>query len=224
MARGARRLAIILALAAVACGGTEAVRSGGGDAAGGGQDAGSDRTLGVEGSTEAAAPPDASLLEGGPCAPSPPSVGAPCDTPPLQLCEYGPAFHVECDYVLRCDPAGGWTIEFDGGCPFTAQGCPPSLADIDAGGACMNGAGQSSCDYPGTNCTCALACAAGAAPSGFWTCFSDSGPGCPWPRPRAGTACTQEGIVCPYAPPCCEGSIMNCTGGYWQLQASGPCP
>jgi len=223
MIRHGRRFVIAGAAVAVGCGGVAAIDNAGAFD-GGGRDA--TTADGGGASLDGANALDSSdggivATEAGPCPTPPPVVGAPCDTVG-HVCEYGDAFHIECDYVLRCDPGNHWSVEYDGGagCPFTTQGCPSSIADIDAS---MCGMIPLSCDFSGVNCTCGLACAS-HSPFTFWTCFGGDGGACPWPRPRVGTACAQEGLFCPYAPPCCEGLILDCTGGFWQGQSSGPCP
>ncbi len=162
-----------------------------------------------------------------PCPLSPPTVGDPC--PVAQQCEYGTSFHPECDTMYACS-GGTWTLEWDGGgagCTFTDQGCPASLSDIDSPSCPSQGM---SCSFGDTQCDCIGGCGGGAqlhggAPLGLWGCVTKDGTGtCPWPRPRIGTACSQNNLDCPYAPACCPGWDMLCLGGVWQGSQSGPCP
>jgi hypothetical protein len=50
-----------------------------------------------------------------------------------------------------------------------------------------------------------------------WLC-DDPGTGCPQPRPRVGSPCTQEGQTCQYLT--CD-FAQQCTGGVWQAPPVG---
>jgi hypothetical protein len=110
--------------------------------------------------------------------------------------------------------AGLWNVSGpDGGgsCQPTARsGCPASFDRVPRGADCDGG--TSFCDYPQGRCRCAMA-SGSAAPT--WSC-QDPTPPCPEPRPRLGSACTQEGLVCAYGP--CGGAdseTQMCRGGWW---------
>jgi hypothetical protein len=58
-------------------------------------------------------------------------------------------------------------------------------------------------------------------PNPIWTC-SQPAAGCPNPRPRIGSSCSQDGLSCNYG--ACSGGVeVQCKDGYWQ-QANVPCP
>ena len=46
--------------------------------------------------------------------------------------------------------------------------------------------------------------------------------GCPEPRPRIGSSCTQPGLSCDYGS-CTGGVLLQCTDGSWQM-VDTPCP
>lgn len=170
------------------------------------------------------AAPDAAVV---PCPSSPPQVGDPCSGP--QQCEYGTAFHPECDPMYECTSGGTWALQWDGvgSCTFTDQGCPAQLSDIDGPSCPTQGV---SCDFGATQCDCLGGCGGGAqqhggAPTGLWSCVTKDGTNtCPWPRPRIGTACGPTSTLCSYAPACCPGWNLFCSGGVWQGVVAGPCP
>jgi hypothetical protein len=153
------------------------------------------------------------------CPPSPPAAGQPCSSV-SSTCEYGTSNVTVCDTIATCEPdadAGTpglnplpilvpgsflrqtWQLigpnGGDASCQTSAQsGCPASFDTVPRGGDCDGGLPY--CDYPQGRCQCAVAAGA-TGPS--WSC-QDPAPPCPKPRPRLGSACTQEGLVCAYGP------------------------
>lgn len=188
------------------------------------QDAGPDGPTGDDcvDCNDAAPPPP---YEGGPgpaCPAAQPAVGTACSHESLE-CEYGSSQYPGCDAIMQCS-GGFWGTEFGpaGYCPTgpNPDGCPTSMSDVSDGGV--------TCDTQGLTCHYALGqCYCGDIfgppvymPDGGtynWTC-DDPGPGCPQPRPRVGSSCTQEGQSCNYFN--CDWS-QQCTGGVWQAQPEG---
>jgi hypothetical protein len=76
------------------------------------------------------------------------------------------------------------------------------------------------CAYPEGQCNCALTLPAGGA-TPVWQCVTPAA-SCPEPRPRIGSACTQDGLQCDYGA-CIGGVAVECKDGYWQ-EAPVACP
>jgi hypothetical protein len=163
--------------------------------------------------------------DGGPgpaCPAIQPAVGAPCTQESLQ-CEYGASQYPGCDAIMQCS-AGFWGTGYGpaGYCPTgpNPDVCPASMNDVSDGGA--------TCSTPGLTCHYSLGgCYCGdifgppqpQQDGGTYTWSCDNpGPGCPQPRPRVGSPCTQEGQSCQYLT--CAWA-QQCTGGLWQGQPEG---
>jgi hypothetical protein len=86
-----------------------------------------------------------------------------------------------------------------------------------------------SCYYTEARCSCQQVClgACGAPIDGgpaplTWVCDIPTTTGCPIPRPRLGTSCTVDPLVCDYGG--CEGNLtMQCQAGTW-LAIGSECP
>jgi hypothetical protein len=109
---------------------------------------------------------------------------------------------------------GEWTLgNPDGGdsCQtLDPSRCPPSFDTVPRGAGCAGA--PSYCDYPLGRCRCA---AAEASPGPIWSC-QDPAPLCPQPRPRLGSACAQEGLVCAYgACGSTDGDTEICRSAVW---------
>ena len=175
------------------------------------------------------------------CPSSPPDSGASCSNFGLS-CEYGSAAFGACGIFARCAlsnsttnatdtaPVGVWTVFVpDGGPPCApapqlispdawnrscatsdASACPASFATVPRGASCDGG--PAFCDYAEGRCQCAPSA---GSPSRTWSC-QDPPPLCPRPRPRLGTACTQEGRVCAYGS-CgsADSETEMCRGAVW---------
>jgi hypothetical protein len=147
------------------------------------------------------------------CPPSPPAPGSPCSLG--EVCEYGTSNVAGCDTTAMCGDAGPGFVPFplsgsfpplpiwlvsgpDAGyasCQASAQSaCPASFDTVPRGGGCDGG--PAFCDYPQGRCECV---AAAGSPGPTWSC-QDPAPPCPKPRPRIGSSCAQEGLVCAYGP------------------------
>jgi hypothetical protein len=171
---------------------------------------------------DAPAPPP---YDGGPgpaCPATQPAAGAPCTHESLQ-CEYGASQYPGCDAIVQCS-AGYWGTAFGpaGYCPTgpNPEGCPAAMGDVDDGGAACTTQGLT-CHYALGQCYCGYTFGPPQyQPDGgtyTWSC-DDPGPGCPQPRPRVGSPCTQEGQSCEYFT--CDWA-QQCTGGLWQGQPEG---
>ncbi len=203
-----------LACAAIGCGGTfasvGAADGGGADDGGGGGD------------------PDGS----GPaphCPSAQPTAGGACSSENL-VCEYGTSPVQDCDTVATCT-GGAWQFagHSPGGLdcdPAPASQCPSSFATVPRGSHCAPFGLY--CDYPQGRCACSDTSfgptPADASAEAEWICQVPVS-GCPEPRPRLGTACSQEGLDCDYGT--CGvipgGTAEACTNGIWVEELTA-CP
>jgi hypothetical protein len=160
------------------------------------------------------------------CPTSPPSQGAACSHPGL-TCEYGSDPNVYCDTVAQC-MGGAWEVNVPppSGCPTppNPSACPATFASVPVGQHCGNLVGTT-CDYAQGFCGCAVPSMGpypdDASAVAIWICDSPQA-GCPMPRPKLGTACSQEGLQCDYSP--CSlptGTSLVCQSGAWQEQQFG---
>jgi hypothetical protein len=183
------------------------------------------------------APPDAdaSMPSTSPaCAASPPAVGSACTMSGLQ-CEYGTDPLPSCNSVFSC-VSGVWSENLPltnpaGICPTPSSkgpDCPSTRAAVPADEACSDVGLE--CDYPDGRCVCAgVSGNAPAQPDGgralYWACDTiNLQPGCPYPRPDLGTACTQPSLDCDYGT--CgplDGVDETCQDGTWRQSRVG-CP
>jgi hypothetical protein len=84
------------------------------------------------------------------------------------------------------------------------------------------------CDYPQGRCACTVQAGGpallDASAVSIWICQDPSAPGCPTPRPRLGSPCSQDGLTCDYGACDIPGGIgETCNGGIW-IQAGVACP
>jgi hypothetical protein len=156
------------------------------------------------------------------CPDEAPTAGAPCSLSPGAQCEYGDAWwNPGCDSVFACEQAR-WAaapvLAFTCGPPPgpNASTCPTSSLPLGSRTACAS-LGQA-CVFSQTICSCDSyeVSQQDAGPAQFWDCFPE--PGCPYPRPRLGSACAPEGTNCTYKG-CAYG--QQCTGGVWQEELAG---
>jgi hypothetical protein len=213
-------LAAALPCSVLACGGDVALPLDGGGVDGSSSDGASDGSLTGDAPT---------LKDGGgvvptSCPSTPPIQGMACGTVG-ETCEYGSAWWLHCDTVVKCGTDHLWmpTELGTGSCPGEgAPSCPATYASALGAGEC---AGPADCDYPQGHCTCLGYCGGppppGPVPSTFHCSAAPSG--CPVPRPRAGTACATEGKTCEYMLGCCGGTVLQCTSGEWQAQQPPIC-
>jgi len=201
-------------IALTACGGSTAS---GGDA-GHTRDAGHERDSGA----------DSGNTTG--CPTAQPSAGSACESPTLS-CEYGSDPAISCDTVMTCEGTAWKQTQAPAtsGCSKTnSAACPATFA------AATGPMGQScgapvSCYYTEARCSCQQVCLGacgapidvGPAPL-TWVCDIPTTTGCPIPRPRLGTSCTVDPLVCDYGG--CEGNLtMQCQAGTW-LAIGSECP
>jgi hypothetical protein len=144
-----------------------------------------------------------------------PRLGAACPQDGL-VCNYG-ACEIAGGSVEQCE--GVWKTISDPLCQIPA--CPPDAPAQKSpcfAGLCEYGTSNvASCDTIATCWQNAWQLSnpdAGGASCG--TPAQDPGPPCPKPRPRLGSACTQEGLVCTYGP--CgssAGEAQMCWNAVW---------
>jgi hypothetical protein len=163
------------------------------------------------------APPDAGTPPFGPdCPVLQPANGDSC-MPADWVCEYGAAPNPYCDFLDKCyGQLGGWSNQ---SLPLALCGtgtCPPSYADALRGQVCP--VQNLDCAYPEGQCDCGHTDDAGLL---VWSCFSPAG--CPEPRPRIGSACAQDGLLCDYGV-CAGGVAEQCVLQLGWMQAFPPCP
>jgi hypothetical protein len=184
-------------------------------------------------------------VDGDPCTPvRPPSPGS------AWPCEYGDNPH--CTAVAYCTTTSNsapytWQVYSDNPACSPNPTCCPSTFEAYAGhsdgpSTCPF---QGSCTYPEGRCACVPCVVGGGGGCGLQDfCGGDGGeassagstwlcepwpepPGCPWPRPLLGTACSvPETVYCGYGPLCCGyvgigDPSMACIGGYWNVFPGG---
>lgn len=207
----------VLPCAVLACGGAIALSSDGGP---------------DDGSTDGTLAHDASALNdgGGPdgtaaaCPASSPLIAVAC-SPVGEECEYGSAWWLSCENVMKCGTDGQWTqsVHGTGLCGTEDAGsCPATYAAALDAGVCAVG----DCDYPEGHCSCLGYCGGPPPPGPVPKTFhcSPKPPGCPTPRPHGGTACATEGQVCAYTLGCCGGTVLECKSGVWAAKQPPVCP
>jgi MYXO-CTERM domain-containing protein len=135
------------------------------------------------------------------CPATEPAEGDPCtDQGP---CEYGDDPSIDCNRVYWCDRSGHFqrgAPYSDASCPsMLAPGCPPDRASVTPGETCA-GPETFRCPYADGECDCDPNSRDDGA---SWACFPRqtliaSPQDCPARRPRLGTACPKEQLVCSY--------------------------
>jgi hypothetical protein len=220
-----RGAGISLVVVLLACGGSDKVLPNGGSTGGGGATAatGSGTTggggSGQGGRDESCTVPDGASVQSG-CPAVAPMRESVCWSP-LFECEYGASPNLDCNVLFVCGwhDAGGFgcpTWMQQGGAPADcpADTCPESLPMITPGDPC--GAPHLNCAYPNATCICASGTSGGFdGGDAGWACFPIQ-PGCPSPRPRIGTPCTDDGMLCDYGRSA-GGVATRCQSGVWGL-------
>ena len=149
------------------------------------------------------------------CPASPPSGGGACPMVGLE-CEYGSDPNLACNDVVTCT-SSGWSFPTPGVmCPTGT--CPATYAAVPQGKACSPQGLD--CAYAEGECNCADTLPV-SQQGPVWQCVTPP-QGCPEPRPRLGSACSQAGLSCDYGA-CTGGIALVCTDGYWQQEQTG-CP
>jgi hypothetical protein len=175
---------------------------------------------GTDGGSDSSPPPsDGGLVPA--CPTSAPTEGAAC-TPEGVSCEYGNDPSLQCNVYAQCS-LGHWQVNKPTvfGCPTPPNdsACPGSYASVPVGQACGALVGTT-CSYPQGFCGCAVPqfgpYPEDASAAAVWVCDQPE-PGCPQPRPKLGSACTQENQACDYGT--CSlptGTSMICKNGAWE--------
>jgi hypothetical protein len=217
-----RTLAMVMAAALVACSGSSATI---GDT---GPDGG---TPPDSGTSDGSSPPDGSPDGGGACPSDQPAQGAPCASAELS-CEYGGTGpELLCSTTARCSAnASGslaWFVTTPGKECVASQAqnppaCPSTFTGLANGAACPDPSAYTHCVYPEGMCGC-LSCMGDAGALGKeWQCEAYPQPqGCPEPRPRIGSACTQENQSCGYGSLCSAVTgipMLRCENGVWHVE------
>jgi hypothetical protein len=133
-------------------------------------------------------------------------------------CQYGTNVFEECVRIAACT-VGGWSLTGPASTCLSSQ-CPPfPVGDASPGvPPCPTSLQGTDCWYPQGVCQCSNGIGGPAMPLG-WYCMPVT-PGCPYPTPAPGGACTQPGQRCGGY---CGGMGVACDGGVWQANDS-PCP
>jgi hypothetical protein len=151
-----------------------------------------------------------------------PPQGTACSDEGL-YCEYGDDPNLNCDTITQCY-GGQWNVEkgYGGTCPTppaNPSGCPDSFASVPVGQHCGTLVGTT-CSYPQGFCGCSIGSGGpypeDAAAVATWICDAPA-TGCPMPRPKLGTPCSQDNLECDYSP--CSlpsGVSLICQSGAWQ--------
>ncbi|MGH7285229.1 MAG: hypothetical protein ACRELY_27215 [Polyangiaceae bacterium] len=202
----------------VACGGSTS------DDSDGSQDGSTSDALGGDASgdggsqRDGGSSSDASLSSA--CPGSIPAAGTPCTIDGL-ICEYGSSDLEFCNTVAKCTsgtfditpPEDACQNELDAG-----GTCPATLGEIEAGSACPT-FGQA-CTYAEGSCGCGFV----NHSADEWVCDTSPGAGCPTPRPKLGSTCSPNGLMCDYGACTILGNPdMACDGGVW-FDVTVPCP
>jgi hypothetical protein len=120
-----------------------------------------------------------------------------------------------CNEVISCTMTG-WSFPppahcLPGMCPASYAAVPQGMTCSPDGLDCAYPEGQCNCGNPGPV----------VGPNPVWTCAQPA-QGCPNPRPRIGSACSQPGLSCDYG--ACSGGVeVQCKDGSWQ-RANVACP
>lgn len=167
-----------------------------------------------------------------PCPSSVPADGSACAAVTgFYACEYGGDAHGECTTYASCGmlvgaSASTWQVIVpDATCGQRAASCPAAFGDNE-GMTCQTS--QATCEYDQGMCACIGCQSPGGPDSGYWHCraWTDVPAGCPVPRARIGTACSDEGLQCDYDK-CCSGPAigvrMECTDGVWEPYVDTAC-
>jgi hypothetical protein len=120
----------------------------------------------------------------------------------------------DCLTLDRADCAETISCHCDGA-HYTCSGT------VSAGSSCAAFAGAATCEVEGTG-TCDTPPGGGTCncgSDGTWACVDACPDGCPETEPTAGSACTPDGLVCPYG----ESSRTCCTCGSGGTYACGGC-
>lgn len=172
------------------------------------------------------------------CPTSVPATGGDClgATSAGKSCEYGgEGDFLSCTTIAVCGKDHKWTVTApDATCSGSTSkneaACPSSYAALAAGAACPATL-KGSCVYPEGVCECAHCMAPDSGGTGSaWSCaaWPTTAPGCPSPRPRAGTVCTTNGQECNYERLCGAVSLglpdLKCVSGFWEEQDTPPPP
>ena len=171
--------------------------------------------------------PDGGAPDGGStqCPSAVPAQGSSCSHEGLD-CEWGNDPNLACNTTAHCG-GGQWNVQQPyGQCPTPPNPteCPASFASVPVGQLCGDLVGTT-CSYPQGFCGCSAGMGgpypADASAVATWICESPAA-GCPQPRPKLGTSCSQEGLECDYAS--CglpTGASIVCQSGAWQNQPYG---
>jgi hypothetical protein len=188
----------------------------------------------VGGSPDAGPGADGGATDGGPggaCPANVPGASTPC-APVGATCEYGGGDHLLCSTIARCQQGrtgqGAWFVDVPGtdcipGPASNPAACPAAFGSLPTGSACPANL-PSDCVYAEGMCSCA-SCEGDGGMQNEWACEAFPQPqGCPEPRPRIGSACTQEGQSCGYGSICGETRAipyLRCQNGTWEQEEIG---
>lgn len=140
------------------------------------------------------------------CPEEPPTVGEPCEAPPL-LCSYGESRVSGCRDYFECETTT-WRVS-----------SIPKLC-VEIPGFCPEDRPEGSCSLPsGTEDSPACVQDDGAhcyCNGGSWHCHAPPAAGCPTQAPNFGDLCSTQGLACEYGDPCRGGASRICRLGAWQ--------
>lgn len=209
---------VLACVSVAACGGSEigVAESDGGVAADGGSGGGGDGGGGGGGGGP-----------GGSCPAALPAARTACTTPGL-ACEYGgEGDHLLCSVVVNCGQDHTWYSSASGAPCVGSQAenpsaCPSSFTALGRGAACPTDL-DARCVYPEGTCACQTCSGGDGGLTRAWACETWPDPaGCPEPRPRIGSPCTNEGQECSYGSICGVVSgvpLLDCRDGVWKRAA-----
>lgn len=188
--------------------------SGGASSSGGSSSSGAGSSGGSSSSSGGSSSGGRDAGGGSPCPASPPSGGTSCPVVGLE-CEYGMDANPACNEIEHCTTSG-WS--YPAPTAHCTGMCPPKYSDVPIGRVCSPEGLD--CSYMEGQCDCAMTLPLSRM-FPVWQCFAP-GNGCPEPRPRLGSSCSDASLSCNYGA-CYGGVAMVCRDGYWH-QASVLCP
>jgi len=155
----------------------------------------------------------------GPLCPSQVTDGGYCSVDGF-VCEFGVNPNPYCNDLDVCLSVGGWSNEAQPAISCGQGTYPASYTDVAQGEPCP--VRNLDCAYPEGQCNCGAGLAyANRSGRPVWTCSSP--PGCPEPRPRLGSSCSQGGLHCDYG--ACNGGVEEqCMPALGWVQVDPTCP
>ena len=159
------------------------------------------------------------------CPVSLPSGGTPCSNEGL-ACEYGTSADPQCDSIAICGQ-GAWAVVPASSCapPAPQSICNAALGPPDSTMTMQCQSAGSVCEASLDGAYARCACVPTGEGLAYQCLLSSTDAACVYPRPRLGSGCPTEGVVCDYG--ACfalpGGARLRCVSGAWELDQSTRC-